>query len=98
MTFVQIIDCETNRADEMQALEERWERETEGMRTARHEMVLKDRNKPDHYLMMVEFDSYEAAMRNSQLPATQKIAEEIQQLCTSPLVYIDCDVVDSHRL
>ena len=65
MKFVQIIDFETERIDEMRQLAEEAERRYAGRRTPDHRYVLKDRNKPNHYLVLIEFDSYEEAMRNS---------------------------------
>ena len=43
---------------------------------------------------MIEFDSYEDAMRNSQDPETGKMAERMAALCTRPPLFTDCDVLD----
>jgi len=44
--------------------------------------------------VVVEFDSYEDAMRNSNDPETGKFAERMAALCTRPPSFTDCDVLD----
>jgi len=92
MTFMQIIDYETSRADEMDSLMDEWLKATEGKRTATHEFHTRDRDNPDHFLDIVEFPSYEQAMRNSQLPETQQIAERMQSLCSRQTRFLNLDV------
>jgi hypothetical protein len=41
----------------------------------------------------VEFRSYEAAMDNSKHPETGELAERLAQLCDSPPVFRNLDVV-----
>ncbi|MGH9041032.1 MAG: hypothetical protein ACRDZ3_12455, partial [Acidimicrobiia bacterium] len=72
MGFVQMIEFRTSRPDEVEVLGEKWKEETEGNRTVIREVVCTDRDDPGRYLLIVEFDSYEAAMQNSALPETQK--------------------------
>ncbi|MFI7497091.1 hypothetical protein ACIBVL_01030 [Streptomyces sp. NPDC049687] len=94
--FVQIISFETDRIDEMRALaEEREQGLGEGTDGPRRRLVLKDRSRPDRYLVVVEFDSYEEAMRSSDSPETSKFAERMAGLCTTPPAFTDCDVVDT---
>ncbi|MDX3800019.1 hypothetical protein [Streptomyces sp. AK04-3B] len=94
--FVQIVDFETDRIDEMRALAEEGEQGFAGREDApKRRLVLRDRNRPDHYLVVVEFDSYEAAMRNSESEETGKFAEGMAALCTRPPSFTDCDVVDA---
>lgn len=92
MTFMQIIDYETSRADEMESLMDEWLKATEGKRTATHEFHTRDRDNPNHFLDIVEFPSYEQAMRNSQLPETQQIAERMQSLCSRQPRFLNLDV------
>ncbi|WP_340381017.1 hypothetical protein U5640_33925 [Streptomyces sp. SS7] len=93
--FVQIIDFETDRIDEMRALAEEGDRELgDGVGGPVRRLVLKDRSRPDHYLVVVEFDSHEEAMRNSASPETSKFAERMAALCTKPPSFTDCDVED----
>ncbi|MFV0130444.1 hypothetical protein ACLGI4_22495 [Streptomyces sp. HMX112] len=95
MRFAQIIDMETERMDEVRALLEERRAQMSGRAggpTGR--AVLRDRSNPDRYLMIVEFDSPEEAMRNSQDPEVSTMAERIGALCTRPTVFTDCDLLD----
>ena len=42
MSFIQIIECRTDRPDELFALDKEWEAATEGKRTARRVVVARD--------------------------------------------------------
>ncbi|MEU9448416.1 hypothetical protein [Streptomyces sp. NPDC048277] len=95
MTFVQIIDFETDRIDEMKELADGMDSQfagREGGPTRR--LILRDRSRPGHYLGVIEFNSYEEAMQNSNDPETSKFAEQMAALCTRPPSFADCDVVD----
>jgi len=93
--FVQIIEFETDRIEEMRALaEETDQRLADRDGGPSYRLVLKDRNQPNRYLVLVEFASHEEAMRNSEDPGTSKFAEQMATLCTRPPVFTDCDVED----
>ncbi|MDL2076846.1 hypothetical protein QNN03_10395 [Streptomyces sp. GXMU-J15] len=99
MKFVQIIDFETERLDEMEQLVEE---ARQGMAAKEggptHRILLKDRDTPGRYLALIEFDSYEEAMRNSADPDTSKMAEQMGALCTREPRYVNCDLVESSDL
>ncbi|MCH0562708.1 MULTISPECIES: hypothetical protein [unclassified Streptomyces] len=93
LRFAQIIDFETDRIDEIRRLaEEADERLADRAYGPTRRLVLKDRNQPDRYLVVVEFDSHEDAVRNSDDPETGKLAEQMAALCTRPPAFTDCDV------
>ncbi|MEV0904854.1 hypothetical protein [Streptomyces hokutonensis] len=95
MKFVQIVDFETDRFDEMRALAEEADKRMAGRDGGpTHRLVLRDRNKPGHVLVVIEFDSYEDAMRNSNDPGTTEFAQQMAALCTRPPSFTDCDVLD----
>jgi quinol monooxygenase YgiN len=94
MSFVQIIECRTSRAEELFAIDREWEQATEGKRTARRSIVTRDRNDPERYLIIVSFDSYESAMQNSQLAETQEFAAKYGEFVDAPLVFHDLEVID----
>lgn len=98
MTFVQIIDCKTDRVDDVNHLLDRWVEQTQGKRTATHSIVGKDRSDAHHVVEIVEFPSYEEAMRNSNLPETNRIFEEMVALCDAPPTFTDLDVVRDEQL
>ena len=51
-----------------------------------------DRERPNTYLQLVEFSSYEDAMANSDLPETASFAEHLSQLCDGPMLFRNLDV------
>ncbi|MFJ9003329.1 hypothetical protein [Streptomyces canus] len=99
MKFVQIIGFETERMEEMQLLlQEAGQRNAGRAGGPTHRMLLKDRDKPNHYLALLEFDSYDEAMRNSDDPETSKLAEQLGALSIGERVYTNCDVLESGEL
>ncbi|CAM5697161.1 ester cyclase [Streptomyces aurantiogriseus] len=98
MTFVQLIDCRTSRFDEMNRLLDTWVEQTRGKRTATHALVGKDRSDASHFIEIVEFPSYEEAMRNSNLPETDRIFREMVALCDEMPTFTDLDVVRDEQL
>jgi steroid delta-isomerase-like uncharacterized protein len=98
MTFVQLIDCRTSRFDEMNRLMDTWVEQTKGKRTATHSVIGKDRSDGSHFIEIVEFPSYEEAMRNSNLPETDKIFQEMVALCDEMPTFTDLDVVRDEQL
>ncbi|WP_431042535.1 ester cyclase [Streptomyces sp. P1-3] len=98
MTFVQIIDCKTDKLDDLNRLMDTWVEQTKGRRTATHSVVGKDRDKARHLVEIVEFPSYEEAMRNSEMPETNRIFEEMVALCEAPPTFTNLDVVRDEQL
>ena len=75
MSFIQIIEMRSKNFDELQALGDQFFQATEGKRTVQRSVLTRDRNDPERYVLVVFFDSYEAAMENSNLPETAQFAE-----------------------
>jgi hypothetical protein len=94
VSFVQIIDMHTKNVDEIQGLEREWEKATEGKRTLRRSIIGRDRNDPDHYLVLAFFDSYESAMTNSNLPETTEFGKKQSALLDGAMQFTDLDVID----
>jgi quinol monooxygenase YgiN len=97
MGYVQIIELQTSRFAELEALHETWLAETEGVRTTLGETVARDRNRPGRYVLIVEFPSFEAAQVNNDLPATARFAEGLGPLLDEPPIFHDLDVVRVDR-
>lgn len=93
MTFLQIIEGQTDEFDAINALADAWEQATEGRRTARRSITTRDRNDPSHFVTLVFFDSYESAMENSSLPETQEFSGKLAALLTATPTFHDLDVV-----
>lgn len=97
MAFVQIIEMTTSDIDALMKLDEEWQKATEGKRTARRQIVTRDRGNPDRYLAMVFFDSYESAMQNSALAETQAFADRYRA-ATKEIAFHDLDVISDQQL
>ncbi|MEV6671243.1 ester cyclase [Streptomyces sp. NPDC051162] len=98
MAFMQIVDCKTRSYDDMSRLMDQWVEATEGKRTATHAVVGRDRSDGDHYVEIIEFPSYEDAMKNSDLPETNRIFEEMVALCEGEPAFTDLEVVRDEQL
>ncbi|WP_210587540.1 hypothetical protein [Streptomyces sp. GESEQ-35] len=99
MKFVQIIDFETERLEEMeQQLQEFAQRNADKGGGPTHRMLLKDRDNPRRYLALIEFESHDEAMRNSDDSETTKLAERLGALCIGERTYTNCDVLDMSEL
>ena len=93
MAFVQIIEMQTSRIDEVQKLMDGWVAATKGKRTAHRAVLAQDRDRPGTYVQIVEFPSFEEAMANSALPETSNVAEQMEKLCDGPAGFRNLDVV-----
>jgi len=93
MAFVQVIEMTTTRVAEIEELMGQWMAATEGRRSAHRSLLTKDRERPDTYVQVVEFPSYEEAMANSALPETAAFAQKLSALCVSGPTFRNLDVV-----
>ena len=87
MAFIQIIEVTTTRPEEIQELAEEWSARTEVRRTASRSTLTADRDRPNTYIQIVEFPSYQHAMTNSGLPETGEFAEKLARLRGGPPVF-----------
>jgi hypothetical protein len=92
MAFIQIIEVTTTHPEEIQELVEEWSAKTQGRRTVDRSTLAADRERPDTYVQIVEFPSYQEAMANSGLPETAEFAEKLAHLCDSPPVFRNLEV------
>lgn len=93
MAFIQIIDFRTDRIDEGRKLVEEYLTKTEGRRTAGRSVLCQDRDDPERYLNLVFFESYEAAMENSNMPETGELAGKLAALSPEPASFLNLDVI-----
>lgn len=92
MSFIQIIEFTTSRAGELDALLDEWLEKTQGKRTATRGVEARDRDRPNTYVQIVEFPSYEDAMSNSELPETAEVAARLAELCDGPPTFRNLEV------
>ncbi|MEX1008433.1 MAG: DUF1330 domain-containing protein [Acidimicrobiia bacterium] len=93
MKFVQIIEYKTTKFDEVINLLDEWLAATEGKRLAGSSTTCRDRDNANTYVVVVEFPSYEEAMRNDDLPETQQFAEKMMAVCDGEPIFRNLDVV-----
>ena len=96
--FVQIIEFKTSKIDELKALRDQMieQRQAAGDSGGPLRGVMtEDRDRPGYYINIVEFDSYDDAMNNSNHPATQEFAGKVVALCDSAPKFYNLDVRDS---
>jgi len=91
--FIQVIEIQTTKLDEIEKMMDGWKAATEGSRKAQRSTVTRDRDRPDTYIQIVEFPSYEEAMANSNLPATAEFAKRLADLCDAPPKFLNLEVV-----
>jgi hypothetical protein len=97
MAFIQVVEFTTDDYDAVRRVDEGWMAATEGKRTATRQIVTRDRNNQNRYLVFVFFDSYESAMTNSELPETRQFAEQYRD-ATASVAFHDLDVVSDEAL
>lgn len=97
MSFIQIIEFTTSRPDEVRALSEKFRDSSENMGAVVRATMCRDRDQSDRYVNIVEFDSYEAAMENSNRPETQEFAQGMAELCDGPARFSNLDVAESYQ-
>ena len=93
MSFIQVIEFRTSDIDAVRQANDDWRRATEGKRTARRELLVRDRSDPSRYFAIVFFDSYESAMENSGMPETKAASEQYMKVTDAMPVFYDLDVI-----
>ncbi|MDO8732853.1 MAG: hypothetical protein Q7L55_09855 [Actinomycetota bacterium] len=92
MTFVQIIEFTTSRRDDMEALFSQWIADGEMHGLVQRVLSTSDRDSPNTYVTIVEFESYEAAMQNSERPATGEFSARMMALSDGEPIFRNLDV------
>lgn len=79
--FIQLIDAAAQDVEATLAtLSEQLERQTDDRHTVRRAIVARDRDDDTRFVSIVFFDSYEAAMQNSELPETDELSKRMMAL------------------
>ena len=63
------------------------------VRQFRRIMATADRDHPNHYFTIVDFDSFDSAMENSGRPETSEFAARMAELCDGPVTFHNLDVL-----
>lgn len=93
--FLQIIEYRTSKPDEVRALTEEFRKSREAAADGPspvREATGADRDDEGRYFAIVEFNSYEEAMENSNRPETGEFAEKMMALCDGPTTFYNLDL------
>ena len=93
--FVQMIECATDDAEGLVDLVEEWSADALGAGTALRGELGRDSNDPSRFVLVVHFESAEAAQENSDRPETAGYAERFGALCTDGPTFRDLTIVRS---
>ena len=93
--FVQIIEFQTSRADELRQLGEDYQAKRDA--DARGPMPIsstttEDRDRPGTFLHIVEFASYDEAMENSARADTSEFSQQMMALCDGAPRFYNLDI------
>jgi hypothetical protein len=93
--FIQIVTFSTSRIDEVRAAGKTFGAgESSGPNRV---IITANRDTPNKYATIVEFDSYEAAMAQSNRPETAEFAALMASLCDGPPTFYNLDVIESEK-
>ena len=98
MPFIQIIEYQTSRIEDLNAALDAWLEQTQGKRIATRGVQTRDRDAANTYVQIVEFPSYEDAMANSSLPETSEFAAELAAVCDGPPTFRNLDVLRDEQM
>jgi quinol monooxygenase YgiN len=97
MTFIQIIEYQTTRLEEVEALGKEFREDSAkatGTAKPLRGTVTADQDRPGYYLSIVEFESADAAMEASSRPETQEFFGRLTELMDGPPRFYNLGVVD----
>ena len=101
MSFIQIIEYQTSRIEEVEALGKEFRENSAtatGVAKPLRGTVTADQDRPGHYLSIVEFESPEAAMEASSRPETQEFFGRLSALMDGPPRFYNLAVVDTWEM
>ena len=92
--FVQIMELDTSKIDQVDTLGRELAEAVGDKFRARRATTAEDRERRGHYYVIVEFDSYEEAMENSDNPQVAQYSEKMGGLLDGPPIFRNLDVVN----
>lgn len=94
MKFIQTISFTSSKMDEMKKVMDEYSSQSGGAAPGFiKSTVLKGRDRPNAYLVIAEFESYEQAMQNSARPETDAMAKKMGELVDGDVTYGNYDVL-----
>jgi quinol monooxygenase YgiN len=94
MSFIQTISFSTTKIQEIQSLNEDYDRRQSGQAPGFvGYKLLRDRDDKNAYMLIAEFETYELAMENSARPETDAYAKQMSELVDGEVRYGNYDVI-----
>jgi hypothetical protein len=93
MTFIQTISFTTPDEGQLMKLMGEWEKDTPNAPGFRRTWILKDRDRPNAYMISAEFSSYDEAMKNSNRPETDAMAKRLFAMVDGEVEYRNYDLI-----
>jgi len=90
--FIQLIEFDTDRIAEWDAIVSRWADAIGAQRAVRWSVLGADRDRPGRHVAVVEFPGYAEAMANSGHPATAAFLKDLQSISSSEPQFRNLDV------
>lgn len=90
--FLQLIEFDTDRIDEVERLTDEWAAEIGADRRARWGVLAADRDREGTYVEVVEFPDADQARTNSDNPATTRFADRLRALCDGEPRFVNLEV------
>jgi quinol monooxygenase YgiN len=92
--FVQIMQWKTSKIDEVTKLSEEYRAGRKGTGSGPTRVqVLSDRDNPNTYYTVAEFESVEVAEENSARADTNEFAKKLVELCDGPPTFHNTEVI-----
>lgn len=101
MGFVQILEYQTSRIEELEALAREFREQsanTPGVAKPLRGTITADTERPGYYLSIIEFESQEVAMEASNRPETQEFFGRMSGLMEGPPKFYNLDVVETWEI
>jgi quinol monooxygenase YgiN len=93
MTFIQTISFTARDEGQLMKLMVEWEKDTPNAPGFRRVWILKDRDRPNTYMISAEFSSYDEAMKNSNRPETDAMAKRLFAMVEGKAEYRNFDLI-----
>ena len=94
MEFVQIVEFETDRPEDIRTLMQQWHASMQPDGGPDRVTVTRDKENPRRFRTVAEFASYEKAMAYSARPETDEFARRMRELATGEPRFVNLDVFE----
>ncbi|HEX9411802.1 MAG TPA: hypothetical protein VF986_08930 [Actinomycetota bacterium] len=97
MSFIQTLSFVARDEEQLKKLMDEWEKDAGAAPGFQRTWILKDRERPNAYLVSAEFSSYDEAMKNSNRPETDAMAKRLFALVEGKVEYRNYDLIGEYK-